>query len=253
MTKHSLGSLLGAFLLILPVAVQADVGPIKPSLTQAAKINAELGIAYLQRGDIALAQQKIERALGQNSDDADVQTAAGLLYERIGEMDKADRHYQAAVRNAPQDPNRQANYGGFLCRRGTYDKGQKLLEEASKDQRYATPEVALTNAGVCARSANKNDQAERDFKAALNVRPTYPDALLQLIDLNFQRGDLINARGYLTRFMTSVPPNPDVLLLGVKIERAAGEPRAADEYASKLRRDFPDSEQARQLEDGTTK
>ena len=38
-----------------------------PQSSQAAKLNAELGIAYLERGDVTLAQQKIERALDINS------------------------------------------------------------------------------------------------------------------------------------------------------------------------------------------
>jgi type IV pilus assembly protein PilF len=220
-----------------------------PQASQAAKLNAELGIAYLERGDVALAQQKIERALGQNASDPDVQTAAGILYERIGMFDKADAHYQAAMRGEGKDPNRQNNYAGFLCRRGTYEKGHKLLEETARNQRYATPWVAMTNAGVCARSNRNLEQAERDFKAALASNPTYPDALLQLADLSFSRGDFISARGYLSRLVGSSSTNADALLLGARIESAAGDPRAAREFADKLRRDFPDAPQVRQLDE----
>ena len=223
-----------------------------PQSSQAAKLNAELGIAYLERGDVTLAQQKIERALGQNSSDPDVQTAAAILYERIGAFDKADGHYQAAMRGEGKDPNRQNNYAGFLCRRGSYEKGHKLLEETARNQRYATPWVAMTNAGVCARGNKNLEQAERDFKAALNSNSTYPDALLQLADLNFSRGDFINARGYLSRMVGSSSTSPEALLLGVRIETAAGDPRAAKEFADKLRRDFPDAPQVRQLDEVLT-
>jgi len=217
---------------------------------QAAKFNAQLGVAYLQRGDVSLAQEKIERALTQNANDADVQTAAGLLYSRVGEMDKAEKHYQAAVKADPRDPNRVNNYAVFLCQRGGFEKGQSLLEEVAKNPRYATPEVAWTNAGVCALSANDADRAERDFKQAVALRPTYPDALLQLIVLNYSRGDLINARGHLTRFLSIATPTADALLLGVKIERAAGDPMAAADYEKRLRKMFPDSPQVGQLEEG---
>ncbi len=221
----------------------------EPSSATAAKLNAQLGVEYLRRGDVSIAQTKIEKALGQNADDPDVQTAAGLLYERIGEMDKASKHYQLAMQADPKRPDLKNFYAVFQCRRGDVDKGLKLLEEVAKDPRYATPEVAMANAGVCALSANKTDQAEKDFKQALNLNPTYPDALLQLAGLNFSRGDLINARGYLTRFMANVTPTADALLLGARIEHAAGDSRAAQEYATKLRHDFPQTDQVRQLDE----
>ena len=241
-----------AFLLGLALAAFCAASAADParssSLEQAAKLNAELGIAYLQRGDIGVAQQKIDRALAENQNDPDVQTAAGLLYERIGEMDRAERHYLQAMRADAKDPNRQNNYAVFLCRRGSADKGHKLLEEVARNPRYATPEVALTNAGVCARSANKLDLAERDFKQALVLKATYPDALLQLADLCFTRGDLIDARAYLGRVMANVTPTADALLLGYKIERQAGDNAAAEDYAAHLRRDVPQADQVRQLD-----
>lgn len=228
--------------------------PIRePSLTTAAKLNAQLGIAYMQRGDVAVAQQKIERALEQNPSDADVQTAAGLLYARVGEKEKAAKHYQLAIHADPKRPELKNNYAVFLCTSGEFDKGRKLLEEVSHDPRYGTPAVAMTNAGVCALSAKRPDEAEKDFKQALNLNPTYPDALLQLAGLNFNRGDLLDARGYLTRFMASAQPTADALLLGARIEHAAGDTRAAEEYATKLRHDFPQTDQVRQLDEAVQK
>jgi type IV pilus assembly protein PilF len=63
----------------------------------------------------------------------------------------------------------------------------------------------------------------------------------------------MQARGYLGRFMANTNASPDSLLLAVKIERKAGDYRAADDYAAQLRHDFPDSPQARQLAGGTLK
>ena len=38
-----------------------------------------------------------------------------------------------------------------------------------------------------------------------------------------------------------------LVLLAIRIERSLGDARAADEYVAQLQRDFPASEQARQL------
>jgi type IV pilus assembly protein PilF len=56
----------------------------------AAAYNVQLGIAYLKQGDVASAREKIERALKQDPQNPSVQTAAALLYDRMGEVSRAD-------------------------------------------------------------------------------------------------------------------------------------------------------------------
>ncbi len=233
-------------------ALTAEPQARESKASTAAKLNAQLGIAYLQRGNVALAQQKIERALSENAGDPDVQTAAALLYDQVGEYDKASTHYQAAMRADPSDPNRANNYGGFLCRRGSFDRGQKLLEETASNRRYATPEVALTNAGVCARQGKNLERAEQDFRKALEINGAYSDALLQMADLGYTRGDMIMARGFLSRLLGTSPPSAEALLLGFKIEKSAGDARAAKEYGDRLRREFPDAPQVRELNEAAS-
>lgn len=214
---------------------------------QAARYNAQLGIAYLKENRLEIARDKIERALQQNSRDAAVQTAAGLLYERLNEEKRADKAYSTALRLDPKNPEMQNNYAVFQCRRGQHAKGTKLFELAAKNPLYRTPAVAYANAGVCARGANDLPTAEEYFRKALSIQPAYPDALLQLADLTFTRGNGLQARAFLQRYFASAPATPDALALGVRVERALGDVAAANDYASRLKRDFPMSEQARQI------
>jgi type IV pilus assembly protein PilF len=241
-----------ALLVAVPVSA-AEIGAKQSPNQLAAKYNMQLGIAYLKDGEVGLAREKIDKALKQNSSDPDVQTAAGLLYEALGEMDTADHHYSEALHLDSQNPDKQNNYGQFLCRRGRYDKGEKLLESAAKSPLYTTPQVAYTNAAVCARTAGKLDQSEKYLRSALNLAPNYPDALLQLADLSYMRGALPQAQELLGRYFQVSNRTPDALLLGVKIERAAGDYHAAEDYATTLRKEFPASAQARHLADGTIK
>lgn len=213
----------------------------------AARYNAQLGIAYLTENKVEAAREKIERALEQNPRDPGVQTAAGLLYERLNDERRADRAYSAAVRLAPKNPDMQNNYAVFQCRRGQHAKGQKLFEQAARNPLYRTPAVAYANAGVCARSAKDLERAEKYFREALKLQPDYPDALLQLADITFERGQGLQARAFLQRYFAAAPATPDALALGVRVERALGDVAAANDYESRLKRDFPRSDQARQL------
>jgi type IV pilus assembly protein PilF len=230
-------------------AAQARAPSEDPSVA-AARYNTQLGIEYLKQNNVAAAQEKIERALEQNPKDAGAHTAAGLLYERLREPKKADQHYARALRLDPKNPLMQNNYAVFLCRSGESQKGRKLFEQAATNPLYRTPEVAYANAGVCARSAKDLDSAELNFRKALQLRPTMAEALLQMADLAQERGNGLQARAFLQRYLQAGPVTADALLLGVRIERGLGDARAAGEFETRLRKEFPGSQQAGQIADG---
>lgn len=217
-----------------------------PDVT-AARLNAQLGIEYLKADNIAAAQEKIDRALQQNPREPAAHTAAGLLYERLREPRKADTHYARAMRLDSTNPDMQNNYAVFLCRNGEPARGRKLFERAATNPRYRTPEIAYANAGVCARGAKDYAAAEKNFRQALAIRPTLPDALLQMADISFEQGNALQARAFLQRYFQATAATPDALLLGVRVERSLGDTAAANDYAARLQKSFPASEQARQL------
>jgi type IV pilus assembly protein PilF len=231
-------------------ALAAPSAASEDPMVTAAHINAQLAVAYLKQNDINTAQEKIDKALLQNPRDASVQMSAGLVYERLQQADKADRHFAEALRLEPRNADLINTYAVFQCRHGHYAQGQKLFEQAAKSPSYGTPEVAYANAGVCARGAKNLAQAEELFRKALAARSDYPDALLQLADISFERGAGLAARGFLDRYFTVASPSAEALFLGVRIERSLGDGQAADRYRSQLQKDFPDSAQARQLRSG---
>jgi type IV pilus assembly protein PilF len=242
-------------LAVVGLVLQSTAGaqqrvPQENSNITAARFNAQLAVAYLEQNDVVAAREKIDKALAQNPKDASVQTTAGVVYERLQEIDEADKHYATAVRLEPRNPGLKNNYAVFQCRRGRFEQGQKLFEQAAHNPAYATPEVAFSNAGVCARSAGKLAAAEQLFRKALEVRPEYPDALLQMADLTFTRGAGVAARAFLQRYFNASPSAPDALLLAVKVERSLGDAEASNRYAAQLQKQFPASEQALQLRGG---
>ena len=135
----------------------------------------------------------------------------------------------------------------YLCRTGRTDEGVKRFEEAAHNALYRTPEAAYTNAGVCLRGAKRDTQAAMSFQRALQVRPNFAEAAYQLADLDFQRGEVREARETVDRFLSSFEATPDLLLLGVRITSKQGDRLAQEKFARKLRMDYPSSDQARAL------
>lgn len=216
---------------------------------EASGYNVQLGLGYLQQGNLVVAKEKLERALRESPRSPKVHSAMGLLYERLGDPKRADEEYRTALRYAPKDPDVANNYAVFLCKSDRTEEGVKYFLEAARNPLYRTPEAAYTNIAVCLRAAHRDEEAKENLQRALAVKPNFAEAAYQLTDLEFQRGHLNDARAALTQYTDRFEPTPDLLLLGVRIARAMGDRVAAEHYARSLRMDFPTSEQARALSD----
>ncbi len=213
----------------------------------AAKYNVQLGTAYLQQGNYPLAKEKLERSLKQNPRDPDVHTSLALMYDRTGDQKLADRHYREALRLAPDKPAVINNYAVYLCKSGRVDEGVERFKSVAASKFYQTPEVALTNAGVCLRSAKRIDEAQASFIGAIKARPNYSEATVQLASLHLERNQIAEARKVVDTYIDAFKPNPDVLLSAVSVARAAKDRMAEEKYSRALRLEFPDSAQARAL------
>jgi type IV pilus assembly protein PilF len=213
----------------------------------AAAYNVQLGIAYLNQGDIAQAKDKLDRAVKQDPNSAEVHSARALLFARMNDPAQADAEFRAALRLAPHDPQIANNYAVYLCQNGRTDEGVKRFLESARNALYPTPWAAYTNAGVCLHAAKRDDEARLNFERALQLRPNFAEATYQLAGLEFSRGELAPARARIDTYLGHFEETPDLLLLGVRVARAQGDKVAAQRYARKLQLDFPSSDQTRAL------
>ena len=213
----------------------------------AANFNLQLGVTYLQQGNLVVAKDKLERALKQNPRSPDVHSALGLLYERLGDRKRADSEHRRALSLAPKDPDILNNYAVYLCRNGRPDEGVRRFEQAAANPLYRTPWAAYTNAGVCLRAARRDQDAEQSFARALQVRPDYAEAVLQMADLELGTQRAAQALKRVLDYLATNGATPQLLLLGWRAADAQQERGIALGLAQRLRTEFPDSPEARQL------
>ena len=239
--------LLAAGLLAACVSSSSVPGD-KVSLQQASQFNVELGVAYMQQGRRDLAMEKLQLALKQDSDNANAYMAIGLLYNSTGDTQRADENFRIALRKAPDNPQTQNNYAVFLCQHGKPRESEQYFLKAAENPLYPTPEAAYTNAGVCANKIPNRTEAAGYFRRALAINPNFPDALYQMARMSYEQKQYLEARAFIERFISAAPkPRPEVLLLGMRTERALGNQQAAVNYAKQLIRQFPNSPEAQQL------
>ncbi|MBS0387925.1 MAG: type IV pilus biogenesis/stability protein PilW [Proteobacteria bacterium] len=224
-----------------------DSEPSPQSAAAAGAANMQLGSAYLQQGNLPIAKQKLERAVRQAPRDPRIHGLLAMLYARLGDDKRAEGEYREALSLAPGDPEQLNNYAVYLCGVGRVDDGVKRFQEAARNRLYSTPWAAYTNAGVCLRGAKRDAEAEPLFLQALQVRPDYAEAAVQLADLRLGNERAAEALAGVTDFMKRNPPTPDLLLLGWRAARAQSDGISAAQMAWRLHTDFPDSEQAHTL------
>jgi type IV pilus assembly protein PilF len=213
----------------------------------AAKLNIQLGTAYLQQGKFSLAREKLERSAKQDPRNPDVHTSLGLLYDRTGDKPLADKHFREALRLAPDRPDISNNYAIYLCKNGRVDEAVERFSAVAANKYYTTPEVALSNAGVCLRGAKRFDEAQQKFVAAIRAKPNYSEPTAQLANLYLERAQPAEARKVVDTYLNAFRPNADVLYAGVSVARAQKDKMAEEKFTRTLRIEFADSPQARSL------
>lgn len=214
----------------------------------AAAINMQLGLDYLQKNELGLAQTKLTRALKEDSHSANVHGALGLLDERLGDAKGADREYRRALALSQHAPLWLNDYAIYLCSHGRQAEGVRYFEEAAANPLYATPWEAYTNAGVCLRGEHQNAAAMQRFTRALQLNPAFAEGVFEAASLEYAEQYQVEARTRIDTFLMNNRPTAALLLLGWQIARAQGDAVGQQRYALLLARDFPGSPQAQALE-----
>ncbi|OQY52542.1 MAG: type IV pilus biogenesis/stability protein PilW [Candidatus Parabeggiatoa sp. nov. 2] len=214
---------------------------------EAAKINLQLGVEYMRRGQNDIALNKLQKALILDNYYADAHNAIAVLYEHLGVDDEARRHYQTAVTLKPKGSDIHNNYGQFLCKHGQPEAAFQHFLKALEDPVYRFPETPYTNAGLCALRHKDSIKAETYFRQALQKNPKFPIALYHMAQLSYEQRGYNQARDYLQRYLKVAEHTPKTLWLGVRIARALNDRDAEASYALLLRRKFPDALETQKL------
>jgi len=248
-SKHLVSGLVPGVLAIM-VLLSACQGASQARETtntrEAAQFNAELGAKYLQRGELDQANEKLAKALEQDTNNPLAHISFARLQQQIDKPVLAKKHFKRALDLQPGDAAQINSYGVFLCETGEVDEAIENFRSAAANPFYRTPEYALDNAGLCLLDADRPDQAEKFLRDALRRNPRFPNALLHMAQLTFGKNQLGIADAYLGRFQRYGQDTPASLLLGMNIKRSSGDIPSAQNYANRLLSDFPKSREAGQ-------
>jgi protein O-GlcNAc transferase len=162
------------------------------------------GAAALARGDEASARDSFEKALRADPNNVEAHTYLGVLADRAGDLQGAEKHFAAAAALAPFSAPARNNYGAILVR------------------------------------LNKTQLAAVQFESSLKLDRDQPNALVNLAQIRFNSGspdDLRSSRELFERAMR-VAPDAEIARALVVISLRLGEKEKAaaayKDYAAQL-------------------
>ena len=243
------GALTGCAQTPLSSATQADTvetGTVTGDIgapRNRARIHTELASAYFERGNMGVALEELRVAVDADPTYAPAFNVLGLVHMDLRENAVAQQHFERALRLSPNDPDINNNYGWFLCQSGREEQSIAYFLAALKNPLYSTPARSYVNAGLCAIRKNNERDAFDYFQRALRSEPDNLQALLNLASIQYKRGQLELARGFIGRFNKLVEPTADSLWLALRIERKLGDKSAENTLATQLRRRFSGSQE----------
>lgn len=243
------------FLAIVLTACQTKKAPQKQQ--NASKLTTELaaaykieqGIYYLEVGNNEQAKAQFEQALNEAPGMTAAHYAMAYYYEHTGDMVAAEARYKKALAFDPKDGDTLNNYATFLCRQSRYIQAERAFMQSVDDPRFLGTAYAYQNAGLCMLSAKNIEKADAYFTTALAVDPQLHDSLLELAQIRYEQHRYEEAEKFYNRYLKVGETTPRSLWLGLNIADKQGEQDVAATYALQLRNAFPQSPEAKLLQE----
>jgi type IV pilus assembly protein PilF len=236
----------------VPVATRpADEQPTSPDeMRRRAEVRLQLAGSYYVQGQLQTAIDEAHHALQLNPNLAGAYALLGIIYMNLADRRESEANFSRALALDPDGGEVNNNYGWYLCHTQRERESIRYFDRAAANRLYATPAMAMQNAGVCLFQVGDYNGAERYLKRAFEADASSPVAKFQLARLYLIRGELERANFYYDLLQKTVDPRADSLWLGVRIAHAASDTKTEQKRAEELRRRFPDSRETAALDRG---
>jgi type IV pilus assembly protein PilF len=216
--------------------------PSKSPARTSAKAHVELGNVYMQNGSNGVALDEARMAISADSSYAPAHLLMAMVYASQEQFALARPAFEEASRLAPGDPVINDAFGWFLCSQGQESAGLVKLEMAARNPYYQTPTRAWTNAGWCLLRKKDDAGAEDRLLRAVQVDSGNAAALVSLADIAFRTTRFLRAKQLVDMAQQKMSrSNVEVLWLATRIEQKLGNKDVVQSYGSKMRNEFPGS------------
>ena len=238
--KHTMRNVLLFIAIILSACTTkqpVSIEQTKPSVGE----YYQRALSAYHEDELTHALQTAESSLKIYPEHAYTHQLIGLINQRLGNKTLAAENFGRALKLAPKDAGIANNYASLLCARKNYAKAERYYLAAANNQNNEQPDIAWTNAGLCAQRANQPASAKSYFNQAIKLNPGQTTATYQLAKLELNNNNALAANNYLQQYLEHATHTAKTLLLGARIENAQENPSGVASYVEMLRATFPSS------------
>ena len=163
---------------------------------RAALQNYQIGINYLNNGDVHNAILHLQTAVNGDGNNFRYRHGLGLAYSMNGQMEEAISELKAAIGINPTASESHNLLGSVYTELGRYDEAVASLKKVITDSSYPQPQFPYFNLGLCMKAQNRLDEAIAAFTRATQLDPKFYRGYIALADIYKEQGDFNKALLY---------------------------------------------------------
>ena len=217
--------------------------------TQRVDLHTRLGLGYMEQDRLAAALESLQYALSLAPDDSTANHAMALLQLRLGDSNAARSHFEKALTTEHGNVAARNDFGSYLCEKGAAREGIAQFRQALKDPFNTRPYLSQYGLAVClTRSGELKSAREYRGDGRWRRSPRAGRFCINQQWLAMDSATIFRSRGFLERFFGLGLISPESLLLATRNEQKLGAVDLVGQYATRLRKGYPSSTQAAQLD-----
>ncbi len=232
-----------SWLLTSCVTEQQQLFSRKVDFDKALTNRVELGLGYLQKGDIASAKRNMKRALELDPKSSEAHAGIAMVFQKDGEPDLAEEHYEKALSLAPKKTSIRDSYGEFLFQQNRFAEALTEYEKVVEDSLYEQRSRSFARIGMCYMALDKPQKAEESFLQSTKMSGDKKSAARELTKIYFNKEQYEKAKKYYDFYTKDEIKTAEDLWMGLRLERMFGNTDAAESYALALKNLYPYSQE----------
>ncbi|MBN1879575.1 tetratricopeptide repeat protein [bacterium] len=183
------------------------------SRTDKAKLYYDAGIGYINEGNPQSAIENFKLAYELDQKNPQILHAMGLAYLQMGVPETALGWLKQTLKILPDDPEVNNNTASTFIMLKQYQEAIAHSSKAISDPDYRTPAAAYFNRGISYLRLERWEEAEKDFRSAIQHEPMYDMPRVELGRIMIHRNCYADAVQMLTSAIKVNARNAEAYLL----------------------------------------